>query len=214
MDKAITKKSEVKLVLPVRDLATDKVNSREAPEWMRTRAADSLLAQAVHVERRRERILRAHTKGRSEVRGGGAKPWKQKGTGRARHGSRRSPIWVGGGITFGPRSIKSRLPRLNGAMSKLALAGMLSDRLKAGRLEAVKLDGVKLEKSRETRKVLGKKHGVLLVVADDRAVMARAGRNVPGIKVKVVSRVTICDIAEARMIKIDEKCLEVLGKRI
>ena len=76
----------------------------------------------------------AHTKGRGEVRGGGKKPWKQKGTGRARHGSSRSPIWVGGGVTHGPSKDKVFARKMNSKMKSKALAVVLSGKFRDGEL--------------------------------------------------------------------------------
>lgn len=79
----------------------------------------------------------AHTKTRDEVAGGGKKPWKQKGTGRARHGSIRSPLWVGGGVVFGPRSTRNFKHRLTDELKRQAKAMVVSDYLTAGRVLVV-----------------------------------------------------------------------------
>lgn len=96
----------------------------------------------------------AHTKDRSEVRGGGKKPWRQKGTGRARHGSRRSPIWSGGGVTFGPRSEKDYSKKINKNMRAKALASVLSQKLADGEMVFVDTLTFEAPKSAEARKVL------------------------------------------------------------
>lgn len=88
----------------------------------------TLLQQVVRSELMNLRTGNAHTKTRAEVRGGGRKPWKQKGTGRARHGSRRSPIWVGGGITFGPRNSVNWHCNINKSSRITALKSILKDR--------------------------------------------------------------------------------------
>ena len=92
-----------------------------------------LMHQVVTAQLAAARSGTASTKTRSEVRGGGAKPWRQKGTGRARHGSSRSPIWVGGGVVFGPhpRDYTQRLPK---KMRKAALRSALADKAQAGQV--------------------------------------------------------------------------------
>src|SRR3989344_5071289 len=108
-------------VLPVKNLAGKKVGEMDMGWASESTASAILLAQVLHTDVQHARIRRAHTKDRSEVRGGGRKPWKQKGTGRARASSIRSPIWVGGGITFGPRSRHEANKRLPAAQRRKAL---------------------------------------------------------------------------------------------
>jgi len=96
----------------------------------------------------------AHTKDRSEVSGGGKKPWRQKGTGRARHGSSRSPIWRGGGITFGPTNEKNFSKKINKKMSTKALFTVLSQKLKDG--EIIFVDNFEIDepKTKEAKDIL------------------------------------------------------------
>ncbi|MFA7216468.1 MAG: 50S ribosomal protein L4 [Candidatus Paceibacterota bacterium] len=106
------------------------------------------------------RNLIAHTKTRGEVAGGGKKPWKQKGTGRARHGSNRSPIWVGGGVTHGPRNDKNYTKKVNKKMKAKALYTILSAKYKKGQILFV--DGLNFSepKTKEAGKVLSSLSGI------------------------------------------------------
>ncbi len=113
-----------------------------------------LVHQVIVSEQANQRTPIAHTKDRSEVRGGGRKPWKQKGTGQARHGSRRSPIWVGGGVTHGPRNEKIYTKKINKKMKAIALYSILSDKFKKG--EILFLDDIKTSvmKTKEAKEIL------------------------------------------------------------
>ncbi len=96
----------------------------------------------------------AHVKNRSEVRGGGIKPWRQKGTGRARHGSIRSPLWVGGGVTHGPNKDKVFARTISRSMKTQALYTVLSRKLKDNELLFVDSVKLKLPKTKEAKAVL------------------------------------------------------------
>ena len=143
-----------------------------------------LLHQVVTSQMSNKRQVLAHAKGRGEVRGGGKKPWKQKGTGRARHGSIRSPIWKGGGATFGPTKERNFNKKLNRKMVRKALFVALSSKARDKQLLVV--DGIKLQnpKTKEMAVLFknflgmfGKNPNVLLVMpaGDDNA--KRASKN-------------------------------------
>lgn len=96
----------------------------------------------------------AHTKDRGEVRGGGRKPWKQKGTGRARHGSSRSPIWRGGGVTHGPRNEKSYERKINQKVRQKALLVALSRKFKDGEIIFINELHIETPKTREAKQIV------------------------------------------------------------
>jgi large subunit ribosomal protein L4 len=123
-----------------------KVYNLEGKETGEMNVSDGIFAvkvkpEVVHgvfvAQRNNQREPWADTKNKGEVRGGGKKPWQQKGTGRARHGSIRSPIWKGGGVTFGPLSIRNYKEKINRKTKRLALKMCLSDRAKNSALIVV-----------------------------------------------------------------------------
>lgn len=151
-----------------------------------------LVHQAVVTQMSNQRRVIANTKTRSEVRGGGRKPWKQKHTGRARHGSIRSPIWRKGGITFGPRKEEVYKQKINKKMKRKSLFITLSAKVKDG--EVVILEDLKLEegKTKEFSNFIDnlkskieslKKGTILIALPKKEEIIFRAARNIPGIKV-------------------------------
>lgn len=161
----------------------------------------------------------ASTKTRGEVRGGGRKPWRQKGTGRARHGSIRSPLWVGGGTTFGPkpRSYNKKVPK---KVKKLALKSILTDKLQSESL--IILENLKFDKPKtsqmievlENLKIYGAK--VVIVIPEKDADVYLSARNIPGVKTLLVEALNAYDLLNNDYLVIAneavEKIEEVLAK--
>ena len=155
---------------------------------------------AVRTQRNNARSSIAHTKNRGEVAGSGKKPWKQKGTGRARAGSVRSPIWRHGGVTFGPTSARNWSLKMNNSASRKALFTVLSDKVNDKKLVIIdNLDNT--AKSKELSKKLsvladkagfGKKY--VLVIATHNDELERAGRNLPNVKVLVATQLNVLDL--------------------
>jgi large subunit ribosomal protein L4 len=120
-----------------------------------------LVHQVVVAMQSNARAGTAHTKFRGEVRGGGKKPWRQKGTGRARHGSRRSPIWTGGGVTHGPRAEKDYARKINRRVRAKALGVVLSKKFVDGEVVFVDSLGLSAPKAKDAKGILS---GLAVVV--------------------------------------------------
>jgi large subunit ribosomal protein L4 len=149
------------------------------------------------------------TKTRAEVRGGGAKPWRQKGTGRARQGSIRSPQWRGGGVALGPkpRSYRQRTPK---KMVKLALRSALSDRAAEGRVAVVSrwdFAGPKTREARLALQALGVEGRVLVVIGQEEEVAAKSFRNLPEAHVLPAGELNAYDVLCADWVVFTEATL-------
>jgi len=149
----------------------------------------------------------AHARTRGEVRGGGKKPWKQKGTGRARHGSSRSPIWIGGGVTHGPRNDKDYSKKINKKMRAKALGVVLSKKLKDSEVlfvDAFEFAAPKAKDAKTTLMQLSKvdgfstlnrtKNAALIAVPSLTAATVKSFRNFGNIAVKEASRISPVDV--------------------
>lgn len=173
---------------------------------------EDLVHQAMVAQTANERQVLAHTKDRSEVRGGGKKPWKQKGTGRARSGSSRSPIWIGGGVTFGPQKDRNFTKKLNKKMKQAALCMVLSDKLSSNGL--VVLDKIELPEfktrafSAVVRSIENKvlnldkkvKRSVLVILPAKQETVFVSGRNLVGVEVVNIDNINIVDILKYRSV--------------
>lgn len=176
------------------------------PEIFEVRLNPYLVQQAVVTQLANARKAIAHTKDRSEVRGGGKKPWRQKGTGRARHGSIRSPLWVGGGITFGPTKEQNFQKRMNKKAKRKALLMALSDRAKNEKiavLEDLKINQIKTKALFEIlNKLPVKNKKTILIIPEKNEIITRSARNLPKVQTSLAYNLNILDILKAEYLLI------------
>ena len=170
----------------------------------------------------------AHAKMRGEVSGTGRKPWKQKGTGRARHGSRRSPIWVGGGVAHGPRNERDYSRKINKKMKTQALYSVLSQKMKDG--EVMFVDNINFDKpqTKQAKNVvvtmskipeLGglerRKNAAIIALAKRDEVIEKSFRNFGNMEVEQVRNLNPLDILKYKYLIITdpEKSIEIISSR-
>lgn len=155
----------------------------------------------------------AKTKKRGEVRGGGIKPWRQKGTGRARFGSSRNPIWTGGGVAFGPTGNENYTRKLSTSSKRTALRQALSLAAEADKLKVIDTFACPDGKVKPTIELLNKidaKGSVLLIVSEKDDLVNRATRNLPTVKTIQAMYLTVFDILNADTIIMSKKSLELI----
>lgn len=189
---------------------SDKEETVSLPENLFTLPwADELVHQVVTGIASNQRAATAHAKERAEVRGGGRKPWRQKGTDRARHGSIRSPLWVGGGVTFGPSKEKKYDKIINKKMRAKAFFIVLSKKLRVDSLAFI--DNLRIEKpstkiaARYVEKICGettdkKKNVCTIVFAENDESTRRSFDNIQGVNTFALDAFNVRDALSARKI--------------
>ncbi|MCY8453818.1 50S ribosomal protein L4 [Bacillus spizizenii] len=171
---------------------------------------ESVVFDAILMQRASLRQGTHKVKNRSEVRGGGRKPWRQKGTGRARQGSIRSPQWHGGGVVFGPtpRSYSYKLPK---KVRRLAIKSVLSSKVNDNNiivLEDLTLDTAKTKEMAAILKGLSVEKKALIVTADANEAVALSARNIPGVTVVEANGINVLDVVNHEKLLITKAAVE------
>ncbi|MBI2415700.1 MAG: 50S ribosomal protein L4 [Candidatus Kerfeldbacteria bacterium] len=174
----------------------------------------TVVHQVVVAQQANSRPVLAHTKTRAEVRGGGKKPWKQKHTGRARVGSSRSPIWRGGGVTFGPRNDRNFSLRVNKKMKMVALRMVLSDKVAHDHfiiLENFNSSDGKTKTLRDQLAKLPSKAGsTILSMAKKEPKVVRAAQNLPRVGVIAADSLNVVDLLKYDYVIVDRAAIAVI----
>lgn len=199
--------------LPVLDPSGKKVADRELPAaWFEASVNVSLMHQAVVAGLAAARSGTHATKTRGEVSGGGRKPWRQKGTGRARHGSIRSPQWVGGGVAHGPKP-RSHDLRVNKKMKRGALRSAMTDALQSGKLALVTelaFDEPRTKRAQEVLDALELDGKVLLVLPEPQDAIERSFRNLRHVRLTYARSLSVYEVLAADRVLLTQAALETL----
>jgi large subunit ribosomal protein L4 len=188
--------------------------------WDARRVSPQLLHQVAVGVLTNRRVSRAHTKDRAERRGGGRKPWKQKGTGRARHGSIRSPLWRKGGRAFGPRADRTYRTQTPASMRRSAFAGVLAGKIRDDEfflLERLPATSGKTGELASAFQLLPVRGSALLLVAGTahvREPFLRASRNLRRLRIADPASVNVADLLHFRTVMTTAEGLDILERRI
>jgi large subunit ribosomal protein L4 len=185
------------------------------PKIFNIKVVPTLIQQAVRTQLANKRIVLAHTKTRAEVRGGGKKPWKQKGTGRARHGSIRSPIWKGGGVTFGPRKDRNFSLKMNKKAKRQALFMTLSDKAEGKKVIVLDQLAMPVVKTKSFLSILSKlpiKGSILVILPKSDQKIIKSVRNLPFAKTISADSLNIYDVIGHEFLLLPKESLAVISK--
>lgn len=172
-----------------------------------------LVKQALDAQMNNARKPVAHAKGRGDVRGGGKKPWKQKGTGRARHGSIRSPIWRGGGVTHGPTNERVFAVKINQKMKQAAVFGVLSKKLAEGELKIVDSLAITEPKTKLAHKMIlsfAEKPSVLIIPSSENKNIYRASSNIRKVKSLDPKSLNVYDLLCYKNILLEKDAVRII----
>lgn len=201
---------------PLKAMGGESKGEFDLPEIFAEQARDHLVYEVVRSQQASKRAGTHSTKTRHFVSGGGAKPWRQKGTGRARAGSNRSPIWEGGAVVFGPqpRDYSYRLPS---KARKVALKAVLSDRQRGGAItvvESIDLEEPKTKRVAAMLGALGIEGSTLIVSGAENANLERAARNLPRVDVLRQEGVNVYDVLKHENLILTADAVEALAERL
>ncbi len=185
------------------------------PKIFAVRVKPQVVQQAIRTQQANSRVAIAHTKDRSEVRGGGKKPWRQKGTGRARHGSIRSPIWKGGAVVFGPRSDRNYSLKMNKKARRQALFMALTDRASEKNIVIIDSLAQKTVKTKDFLASISKlplKKTILLALPKSDQTIIKSTRNIPFLKTINADSLNIVDVLDHETLLMPKASLEVITK--
>ena len=200
------------------NLQGEKTGTIELPEKIfNIKINEDVIYQVVNVQITNSRQNLAHTKNRSDVKGGGKKPWRQKGTGRARHGSIRSPLWRGGGITFGPRNEEDFSKKINKKIKQKALFMVLTSKVRDKELIVVDNLMISEPKTKLISKILSnifnkKQDSILITIPKKNENIAIASRNINNVKTILADSLNVLDLLSFRYLLLDKESIKVIEK--
>lgn len=201
------------------NLEGEKTGTVELPEKIfNIEINKDVIYQVVNAQMANNRQSLAHTKNRGDVRGGGKKPWRQKGTGRARHGSIRSPLWRGGGVTFGPRNEENFSRKINKKIKQKALFMVLTSKIQDK--ELIIVDGLTIRepKTKLMAGIISKifknktKSSILMAIPKKNENIIIASKNIYNLKTIFADSLNVLDLLSFKYLLLDKESIKVIEK--